>query len=211
MALLRPKILRVFGAALIVCCVCAGAAYAQVPKTVEEPYVAPKDQALLVFSRPRHRQASETDFRIVDKAGRCVALLKNGWQVATPLWPGKHMLMIVTGEAPPTVQLMQAKLSAGKTYIVQLRARVNVKSPVGMEVIRRADQPLEQFPQDIKAQSPFPQELRSCTEWVSWKRAKIEPRASTAKRKWDEATDESRDEQTVRRNDGWTATEIASE
>ena len=184
---------------------------ADVPKTIEEPYVAPKDQALLVISRPRHRQASETEFRIVDQGGRCLGLLKNGWQVATPMWPGKHMLMIVTGTTPPTVQLMQAKLSAGKTYVVQLRARVNVKSPVEVEVIRRANQPLEQFPQNIKEQSPFAQELRSCTEWVSWKRAKIEPRASNAKRKWDEASDEFRQQRTVRRNDGWTGPEITGE
>ena len=181
---------------------------AQVPKAVAEPYAAPSDQALLVFTRPRHRQASETPFRVVDQSGRCLALLENGWRTATAVSPGKRMLMVVAGSAQPTVQLLQAKLSAGKTYVVKLRARVSVKSPVDIEVIRRSDQPLEAFPQAIKEQSPFTQELRSCTEWVRWKRSKIEPKAEKAKNRWDEATDEFRDALTVRRNDGWTASEV---
>ena len=119
------------------------------------------------------------------------------------------MLLVVTGTMPPTVQLLQIKVSAGKTYVVKLRARVNVKSPVEIEVIRRADQPLQQFPQAIKEQSPFKQELRSCTEWVSWKRSKIEPKAELAKRKWDDADDAFRNEHTVRRNDGWTSAEVS--
>ena len=112
---------------------------------------------------------------------------------------------------PPTVQLMQAKVSAGKTYVVKLRARVNVKNPVRIEVLRRADQPLGQFPQAIKEQRPFKQELRTCTEWVSWKRSKIEPKAEVAKRKWDEADDDFRAGLTVRRNDGWAAAEVAGQ
>jgi hypothetical protein len=43
---------------------------------------------------------------------------------------------------------------------------------------------------------------------VSWKRSKIETRAEQVKRKWDEAGDEYREALTVRRNDGWTATEV---
>lgn len=194
---------------LIACLSVGGVAEAQIEKTIEEPYAAPPEQALLVLSRTRSRQASETEFRVINQAGRCLALLENGWQVAAPMWPGKHMLLVVTGTAPPTVQLMQVKLSAGKTYVVKLRARVNVKSPVEIEVVRKADQPLEQFPSPIKAQRPFKQELRSCTEWVYWKRAKLGPKAAIAKRKWDEADERFQSEHTVRRNDGWTATEIA--
>ena len=211
MARRHSEIARVVGVMLIACLgVSAGrGADAQVPKTPEEPYAAPSDQALLVFERPRRKQASETEIRIVNQAGRCLALLKDGWRAAAPLWPGKHMLMVVTGTMPPTVQLMQAKVSAGKTYVVELRTRVNVKSPVEITIVRRAEQTLEQFPQRIKEQSPFQQDLRSCTEWVSWKRAKIEPKAEQAKRKWDEASDDFRDGRTIRRNDGWTATEVA--
>lgn len=193
---------------LIVWLVATNPSEAQVPKTVAAPYAAPSGQALLVFTRPRHRQASENTFRVVDQAGRCLALLDDGWQTATPMWPGKHMLMVISGTAPPVVQLLQAKLSAGKTYVVELRARVNVKSPVGIKVIRRSDQPLEAFPPAVEEQSPFNQDLRKCTEWVSWKRRKIEPRAEQAKTKWDEASDERRNAHTVRRNDGWTAAEI---
>jgi hypothetical protein len=183
-------------------------AEAQIPKTVKAPYAAPSDQALLVFSRPRRRQASETTFQIVDRAGRCIAVLNNGWQMAAPMWPGKHVLMVITGTAPPTIQLMQAKLSAGKTYVVNLRPRVNVKSPVAIEVVRRSDQPLEAFPPAVRQTAPATPDLRQCTEWVSWKRAKIEPRAEQAKRKWDEASEEHRGAHTVHRNDGWTAAEV---
>ena len=183
-------------------------ASAQIPKANNTPYAAPKDKALVVFTRPRHRQASETEFRIVTHAGRCLAVLYDGSNVATELWPGKHMLMVVTGTAPPTVQLFQAKVSAGKTYIVKLRARVNVKSPVEIEPVRMADQAMEAFPTELKEQRPLRQDLRKCTEWVSWKRTKIEPRAEIAKEKWDDAPQEVRDEVTVRRNDGWTAEHI---
>ncbi len=145
---------------------------------------------------------------MVSQSGRCLALLRNGWQVAVPMWPGRHMLIVVTGTAPPTVQLMQVKVSAGRTYVVKLRTRVNVKNPVDIQVIRRADQPLEQFPQEIAAIAPFAQELRSCTEWVSWKRSKLEPKAEAAKAKWDDADDPFRDRLTVRRNDGWTSDEV---
>lgn len=181
---------------------------AQIPKTVETPYAAPSDQALLVFSRPRRRQASETTYRIVNQAGRCIAVLNNGWQMAAPMWPGKHMLMVITGTAPPTIQLLQAKLSGGKTYVVNLRSRVNVKSPVAIEVIRRSEQPLEAFPPAVRELVPNKPDLRQCTEWVSWKRSKIEPRAEQAKLKWDEASEEHRNQHTVRRNDGWTALEV---
>lgn len=181
---------------------------AQIPKTVETPYAAPSDQALLVFSRPRRRQASETTYRIVNQAGRCIAVLNNGWQMAAPMWPGKHMLMVITGTAPPTIQLMQVKLSGGKTYVVNLRSRVNVKSPVAIEVVRRSEQPLEAFPPAVRELVPNKPDLRQCTEWVSWKRSKIEPRAEQAKLKWDEASEEHRNQHTVRRNDGWTALEV---
>ena len=184
------------------------AAEAQIPKTVEAPYAAPSDQALLVFSRPRRRQASETAYRIVTQAGRCIAVLYNGRQMAAPMWPGKHMVMVVTGTAPPTIQLVQLNVSAGKTYVINLRPRVNMKSPVQIEVIRRSAQPLEAFPAAVRELAPAKPDLRQCTEWVSWKRSKIEPKAEQAKRKWDETDDEHRDTHTVHRNDGWTAAEV---
>ena len=204
----RPTRARHGIALLLVALWIAPAAEAQIPKTVKSPYAAPADQALLVFSRPRRRQASETAYRIVTQAGRCIAVLYNGRQTASPMWPGKHMLMVITGTAPPTIQLMQANLSAGKTYVVNLRSRVNMKSPVEIEVVRRSAQPLEAFPAEIRELAPSNPNLRQCTEWVSWKRSKIEPRAEQAKRKWDEAGDEHRDAHTVRRNDGWKATEV---
>jgi hypothetical protein len=196
--------------ALLIVCIAPGShSTAQIKKTVDEPHAAPPDRALLVFDRPRRRQASETAFRVVNQAGGCIALLENGWQVAAPMWPGKHMLLVVTGTAPPSVQLVEAKLSAGKTYVVRLHSRVNVKSPVRIEIMRKSDQPLEQFPGDIKEQSPFKQDLRKCTEWVSWKRSKLGPKAELAKQKWDDADESFRGERTIRRNDGWTADEVA--
>lgn len=198
----------VFLSMLIACLVPCPAASAQAPTAVEDPYVAPHDRALLVLARPRQRQSSETELRVVNQAGGCLGLLRNGWQVAVPMWPGRHMLMVVTGTAPPTVQLLEVKVSAGKTYVVKLRTRVNVKSPVDIQIVRRSDQPLEQFPQDIKAIAPFEQDLRSCTEWVSWKRSKLEAKAQAAKAKWDDADEALRDELTVRRNDGWTSAEV---
>jgi len=202
------KVGGVVGVLAIALLLPAPAADAQIPKTVESPYTPPSDQALVVFSRPRRRQPSELVYRIVSQAGRCVAVLANGWQMAAPMWPGKHMLMIITGTAPPTIQLVQLNLSAAKTYVVSLGPRVNVKSPVEVEVVRRSAQPLEAFPAAVRDLAPAKPNLRQCTEWVSWKRSKIEPRAEQAKRKWDENTDEHRDAHTVRRNDGWTALEV---
>lgn len=189
----------------------SSASEAQIPKTVEAPYAAPPDQALLIFSRPRRRQASEVTMHIVNQAGRCVAVLDNGTQMAAPMWPGKHVLMVITGVAPPTVQLMEARLSAGKTYAVELRTRVNAKKPVAIEVLRRADQALEAFPPAIRDQVAAKPDLRRCTEWVSWKRRKIESRAHRVKAGWDEASDEYRAGRTVRRGDGWTAAEVAGQ
>jgi hypothetical protein len=187
----------------------AAVALAQIPKSEKTPYAAPSDQALLVFSRPRQRQASEVTFRVVTHAGRCLAQLENDTQMAAALWPGTHMLMIITGSAPPTVQLLHAKVSAGKTYVVELKPRVNVKYPVKMSVMRRSEQPLEAFPSAIRDTIAAKRDLRKCTEWVSWKRPKIEPRAERAKYKWDEeASDELRAAHSLRRNDGWTAAEI---
>jgi hypothetical protein len=103
---------------------------------------------------------------------------------------------------------MELKLSAGKTYVVNLRSRVNMKSPVEIRVVRRSGQPLEAFPAAVRKLAPVNLDLRKCTEWVSWKRAKIETRAEQAKWKWDEAADAYRDAHTLRRNDGWTAAEV---
>jgi hypothetical protein len=186
----------------------AAAASGQIPKTVESPYAAPSDQALVVFVRPRRRQASEVSYRVVSQAGRCLAVLDNGWQMAAPMWPGRHMVMVITGTAPPTIQLIELKLTAGKTYVINLRSRVNMKSPVEIQVVRRSSQPLEAFPAAVRELAPAKPDLRRCTEWVSWKRSKIELRAERAKRTWDEAADEHRDAHTVRRNDGWTAAEV---
>lgn len=185
----------------------AAATRAQIPQ-VADPYVAPPDQALVVFSRARRRQASNVTIRVVNPAGRCLAELDNGWQIAASLWPGTHMLMLITGEAPPTVQLMEVKVGAGKTYVVRLETRVNVKSPVRVSVVRRSAQPLEAFPPAIRDAIPVRPDLRKCTEWISWKRAKIEPRAERAKQHWDEADDDYRELLTVHRNDGWTAAEV---
>jgi hypothetical protein len=181
---------------------------AQIPKAVESPYAAPSDQALVVFSRPRRRQASDVTYRIVSQAGRCLAVLDNGWQMGATMWPGRHMVMVITGTAPPTIQLMELKLSAGKTYVVNLRSRVHMKSPVHIQIVRRSDQPLEAFPPAVRKLAPVDPDLRKCTEWVSWKRSKIETRAEQAKRKWDEAADEYRNAHTLHRNDGWTAAEV---
>jgi hypothetical protein len=181
---------------------------AQIPKAVESPYAAPPDQALVVFSRPRRRQASDVTYRIVSQAGRCLAVLDNGWQMGATMWPGRHMVMVITGTAPPTIQLMELKLSAGKTYVVNLRSRVHMKSPVHIQIVRRSDQPLEAFPPAVRKLAPVDPDLRKCTEWVSWKRSKIETRAEQAKRKWDEAADEYRNAHTLHRNDGWTAAEV---
>jgi hypothetical protein len=189
--------------------VASSASEAQIPKTVEAPYAAPPDQALLVFSRPRRRQASEVTIHIVNQAGRCIAVLDNGTQTAAPMWPGKHVLMVITGMAPPTIQLMEARLSAGKTYAVKLRTRVNAKNPVAVEVLRRADQPLEAFPPAIRDRVASKPDLRRCSEWVSWKRKKIESRAYRVKADWDEASDAYRAGRTGRRGDGWTAAEVA--
>lgn len=204
----RTRKAPAFGALLSALLVAASGSEAQLPKTVDTPYAAPSGQALLVFSRARRRQASEVTFRIVNQAGRCIAVLDNGWQMAAPVWPGKQMLMVVTGTAPPTIQLMQVKLSAGKMYVINLRTRVNSKSPVQIDVVRRSDQPLEAFPPSVRDLISAEPDLRQCTEWVSWKRSKIEPRAEKAKLKWDEASDEHRSAHTVRRNDGWTAAEV---
>ena len=198
----------VVGALLLALLGASSASEAQIPKTVQAPYAAPPDQALLVFSRPRRRQASEVTMHIVNQAGRCIAVLDNGWQMAAPMWPGKHMLMLITGTAPPTVQLMEVRLSAGKTYVVGLRTRVNAKSPVAIKVLRRADQALEAFPPAIRDRVPAKPDLRRCTEWVSWKRGKIESRARRVKVDWDRAGDEHRAAHTVHRNDGWTAAEV---
>ncbi len=184
------------------------ASEAQSPRLVDARYVAPADQALVVFLRPRRRQASQATIRIVNQAGACIALLENAWQMAAPIWPGKQMLMVVTGTAPPTVQLMEVKLSAGKTYVVKLRTRVNAKSPVEIDILRRADQALEAFPPAVRELAPAKPDLRKCTEWVSWKGGKIESRAAQAKAKWDQASDEQREAYTLHRNDGWTAAEV---
>ncbi|MGB8329768.1 MAG: hypothetical protein WCE62_06545 [Polyangiales bacterium] len=197
--------LAIVAAALFVQTSAAGA---QIPRAPDSPYVAPSDQALLVFSRPPRKQVTEVTFRIVNQAGRCISVLGNGWQTTAPIWPGTHMLLVITGTAPPAVQLLQVKVAAGKTYVIQLRERVNVKSPAEIEVLRRADQPLETFPPAVRDRLPATPELRGCTEWVSWKEPKIQPRARQAKRNWDEASEEQRDAYTVHRNDGWTATEV---
>lgn len=183
---------------------------AQIPKTEESPYTAPSDQGLVVFTRPRRRQASETGIRVLTQSGRCIARLENDWQMATPLWPGKHMLILLTGTAPPVVQLLQVKVSAGKTYVVNLRTRVNVKRPVEVQILRRSEQALEAFPAAVRERMPSRTDLRQCSEWVSWKRSKIEPKAEIAKGDWDEASDGFRNAHTVRRNDGWTAAEVAA-
>ena len=205
---MKGRTTRFLGALVIALLLASPQAETQIPKTVKYPYAAPSDQALLVFSRPRRRQASETTYRIVSRAGRCIAVLDNGWQMAAPMWPGKHMLMVITGTAPPTIQLMQANLSAGKTYVVNLRAKVNTKNPAEIGVVRRSDQPLEAFPPAVRELVPAKPDLRQCTEWVSWKRSKIETRAEKTKRTWDEASEEHRKAHTVRRNDGWTAAEV---
>lgn len=205
-----PGIRHVFALLLAGLLLVEASGSAQLPKTNRDPFAAPTEQALLVFTRPRQRQASETTFRIVDQTGRCIALLENDWQVAAPLWPGTHMLMILTGTAPPTVQLLRAKVTAGKTYVVRLTPRVNVKRPVQVQVLRRADQPLEAFPSKVKERGLFEPNLRKCTEWVYWKRAKIAQRGGEAKRDWDEANDDRRDAHTIVRGDGWTAAEVSA-
>jgi|GEM_PF-1739621 len=186
----------------------APSADAQIQKASASPYVAPPDQALVVFSRPRRKQISDVTFRIVNQAGRCLAVLDNGWHTTAPIWPGTHILMVISGTAPPTVQLFQLKVGPGKTYVVQFRERVNVKRPAQIQVLRRSEQPQEAFPPAIRDRLPAKPDLRTCTEWVSWKKSKIQAKAHQAKQDWDESGEKDREAHTVHRSDGWTASEV---
>lgn len=185
-----------------------GLARADAPATQERsPYVAPEGRALLVLVRPRKRLAEEVPFSVLDERGECVGILGNDWKIALPLRPGPQTLMLVTGVAQPQVQLLRVKPTAGKTYVVRLRPRVDRKAPIEIVVVRKRDQPLEAFPGSILESSPFRPDLDGCTAWARSRRSKLAKKAANAKREWN-ADEGLRESQTVRAGDGWAADDI---
>ena len=181
-------------------------AFADEPQPAEpSPYVAPSGDALVVFVRPRKRLAEEVLYSIVDDRGECRAVVGNDWKVAVPTRPGTQTWMVVAGAAQFQVQLLEVRARADHTYVVEMRPRMNRKAPVAIDVVRRADQPLEAFPGGIVESGPFrPTLLGDCNAWVASRRAKLADKARDAKRVWD-SDEEVRKAQTVRAADGWPA------
>lgn len=187
----------------------AASVEADPPKGVaESPYVAPEGKALVVFVRERKRLASEVVYSIVDKRGRCVALVANAWKVVAQVEPGSQTLMVVTGVAQPQVQLLNVKAVAGKTYIVKMRPRVNAKNPVELTILRRSTEPLEMFPAPIRETGPFRPNLEECTAWVEARRSKLATKAAHAKEAWRSKDEKFRASHTIRSADGWTGAEV---
>ena len=183
---------------------------ADIPKTpATSPYVAPEGHALIVFVRARKRLAEEVVYSVVDARGRCIAVLGNDWKVVAPLRPGRQRLMVITGVAQPQVQLLKVKAEAGRTYVVNLRPRVNARNPIEITVVRRTTQPLELFPASVTQTSPFRPDLADCTSWVAARRSKLASKASRARAVWNE--DEAmRQRQTIQPADGWTREEVTA-
>ncbi len=182
---------------------------AQIPTvSTKSPYVAAEGKALLVFVRPRKRLAEEVLHSVVDEQGRCIAVLGNGWTVVAPVRPGARKLLVVTGVAQPTVQLLKVKATVGNTYVVMFRPRVNAKRPVDITILRKSEQTLEKFPPSVLESGPFHPDLRDCSAWVASRRGRLVGKASDAKADWNEEDDEFRAAHTIRPADGWSASEI---
>ncbi|MGB5811585.1 MAG: hypothetical protein WBG86_13695 [Polyangiales bacterium] len=188
--------------------VASSVAQADFPTTPKaSPYVAPEGRALLVFDRPRKRLSEELVFSIVNERGECVGVLGNGWKIVVPVRPSTQTLLIVTGVAQPQVQLLKVKPTAGNTYVIRMRPRVDRKAPVELTIVRKGDQPLEAFPGSILESSPFRPNLDDCSAWVRSRRSKLTDKASAARREWN-SDEELRSSQTVQRVDGWTERDI---
>ncbi|MEM7435390.1 MAG: hypothetical protein AAF436_09590 [Myxococcota bacterium] len=180
-------------------------ARADLPQTQpSSPYIAGPDEALLVFVRPRKRLAEEVLYSVVNARGECIAVLGNDWKVVAPIRGGKETLMVVSGVAQPQVQLLEVRALQGRTYVIQMRPRLNRKAPVDLTILRREEQPLEAFPATVLTSNPFRPNLAECSAFVSDKRRKLSEKAAAAKKAWNE--DQAlRERQTVVPGDGWPA------
>jgi hypothetical protein len=187
----------------------AAPAVADLPKTAgKSAYVAPEGKALLVFVRERKRLASEVVYSIVNERGRCIASVANDWKVVAAVEPGAQMLMVVSGVVQPRVQLLKVNARAGRTYVVNMRPRVNAKNPVKLNIVRRSAQPLEMFPASIRETRPFKPGLDECTEWVASRQSKLAGKAAQAKAAWHAEDEEFRASHTIGGADGWSGDQV---
>ena len=94
--------------------------------------VAPDDQALLVFVRPKRTPV--INFYVFDENKKLRTLFKNKEYAPITVEPGKHTFYVVAENA----ELIRAEVAAGRTYVIHAYPRGGFgKARVGVEPARR--------------------------------------------------------------------------
>ncbi len=130
-------------------------------------FVAPQDQATVVFARPRFLLKT-TKLRILDRERRCVAMLKGKRHAVLAMEPGEHSLVAFMRKDAKQIDL---DLEAGRTYVV--RTRPHGVYPTRIQIIpaKRNAPAFDEAKAWLAESKPYTSDLEACSKSVQKKRS----------------------------------------
>ena len=172
-----------------------------------ESYVAPQGKAVLVLVRNRALMGS-VKFRVIDEKRRCTAMLKGRSHVGMAIKPGKHKFYILAAKRVVKAERIDARVTAGRTYIIETRPSARMKERLDVETVRRGTDRFAESVHWITGTKSISRNLAECTQWVAQKSSKVTAAITAAEQEWEMSGDFYQKARTLKPKDGRTKKEI---
>ena len=169
-------------------------------------FVAPADEALVVFVRPSKR-GKAISFYVVDESKKLLTLVKSNEHVAITLSPGKHSLYVVAENAG----LVRAELAAGRTYIISTRPKMGLgRARVVVEPALRTSPNFAESAKWLRDTKQGNPDFDKGARWVRNHRDALDKRISVAEWEWSSGNASARAALTMGVDDGRTQKEAGA-
>lgn len=183
---------------------CGGSTLSPTHQIVPSDYVAPEDQALLIFVE-RRSDRGHHEFLVVDEHRNFVADLRGDMHTVVTLPPGQHTFYVISEDCEPLV----AAVAAGRTYIADIEPLADGRRVlVDLHAARRGGSLFADAPTWVQQTFRFEPDGRSGQAWVREDRDTIRRAVQIAMDHWESATPEWRAQRTLRPRDGLLAEEV---
>lgn len=162
--------------------------------------VAPDDQALVVFVRPKRTPV--INFYVFDEKRKLRTLFKNKEYAAITVEPGKHTLYVVAENA----ELIRLEAVAGRTYVIHAYPKMGFgKARVGVEPARRNSPNFKEMNEWFHKTKRGEPDFKKGEKWTSKRQAALERRMTAAEEDWAKMDEEEQEKLTLRPDDGLSA------
>lgn len=183
---------------------CGSSQVSPTHQIVPEDYIAPEDQALLIFVERRSGRGHH-EFLVVDEHRNFVADLRGSMHTVVALPPGQHTFYVISEDCEPLI----AAVEAGRTYIADIEPLADGRKVlVDLHAIRRGEPLFAEGPTWVRQTFHFEPDHRAGEAWVREDRDTIRRAVQIAMDHWQEASPEWRAQRTLRPTDGLLAEEV---